>query len=443
AQLVVLLVLAIGIDYSLFLISRIREEERGGKDYRSAVVVARSTTGVAILWSGLIVALSLCGLFLMGDTVLASMALVSIISVLVTVLGSVYVLPSILLLLGRRLEFGRLPILGSRKERPLLKSWWLRLSLEFPMRTVLALSVLFAALTYFALQLQLGSTVEPTLLPRTMQSYHAFQHLEREFPDFAGIDFSVIVWGDRVDEHEDEGEFDEFYDVLNSYDSVRGPIYTEYSEDGSLLRMHFVALGWGNNPVNLNLIHDLRGEVFPKYFEPLGLSASVSGTLPFVVDDIDRYTQRTPTVFSVVLLLSLTFLLVAFRSIVVPIKAIVLNILSTLAAFGVLVLAFQKSGVPGWSFEVIESFVPPLLFSILFGLSMDYHVFLMSRVNEEFLRGKDTKAAVRSGIESTFRTITGAALIMVSVFVIIATLELPIMKELGFGLAVAVLLDAT
>ena len=176
---------------------------------------------------------------------------------------------------------------------------------------------------------------------------------------------------------------------------------------------------------------------------PLGVSAYFSGLLPFVIEETARYQSNTPKVILVVLALSAIFLLVAFRSIAVPVKALILNLLSTGASFGVLVSLFQFGLVPTWKYGVIEGFVPALLFSILFGLSMDYHVFLISRIQENVRLGDSTAVAVTRGINSTYRTITSAALIMAGVFGIIATLELSIMKQLGVGLAIAVILDAT
>lgn len=447
AQLVVLLVLAIGIDYSLFLSSRLREEMERGLGFRQGVTVARSSTGVAILWSGVIVALSLSGLFLMEDTILASMALVSIVAVGITVVSAVFVLPSLLLLLEHYFDAGRIRPLASRKntkESP--RRWWLSFAIERPLLAALLSAGFLCCLSYYAFQIKLGSTVEPRLLPSSTQSYKAFHQLETSFPDLAGIDFSVLLWndsGESIRELEDEGELVELFDSILAFDRVRGPIKTEFSEDGRVARFQFIAVGGGNVLENQRLVHHLREEVFPGVGSSLSISSAMGGTLPYVVDDIDRYLSRTPLVFGVVVLLSVGLLLLAFRSVVIPFKALFLNVFSTLSAFGVLVLVFQKFNFVSIHYEIVESFVPPLLFSILFGLSMDYHVFLMARVNEEFLSRNDTKEAVRVGIERTFHTITSAALIMVSVFGVIASLELPIMKELGIGLAVAVLVDAT
>ncbi len=445
AQLVVLLVLAIGIDYSLFIISRIREEVSGGLTFEVAVLKALETTGMAVFWSGAVVALSLCGLFLMEDTVLASMAFVSIISVIVTVLSALLALPSILLLLGPLRICGKSAKMRQETSRPRfsLVGLWLRLSTQRPLPVLLLSSGLLIFVGYFSSFMILGSTVEPHTLPHSMQSHTAFKELENKFPDLAGTDFSIIFSGTNLSEIEEEGELQPFFDILTDWASVRGPLRIDRSEDGQVLRYQYIALGSGNEEINKDLIHQLRNKYIPELLEPFGVSAGIGGTLPYVVDDIDRYWSRTPLVFATVMGLSLIFLLIAFRSLVVPLKAMLLNILSTLAAFGMLVIVFQISEFDSFNFHVIESFIPPLLFSILFGLSMDYHVFLIARVYEEYTHGSDTKTAVICGIERTYKTITSAALIMVSVFMIIASLELPIMKELGLGLAIAVAIDAT
>ena len=209
------------------------------------------------------------------------------------------------------------------------------------------------------------------------------------------------------------------------------------------MRFQYILPGDANSKPSHEFLHSIRDELIPQFLTPQGVEGNVSGNVPYVVDQSERYAERTPRVVGVVLVLSMVFLLLAFRSIAIPCKAVLLNLLSTVAAFGAMVAIFQWGIFGHWHFSVIEGFVPGLLFSILFGLSMDYHVLLLSRIQEEIHQGAATTQAVRIGIGSTFRTITGAALIMASVFVVAATLELPIMKQLGVGLAIAVLLDAT
>lgn len=433
SQLVVLLVLALGVDYSLFIISRMREEVTSGLDYVTAIRIAVAKAGTAVLWSGLTVALSLFGLLLMNDTILTSMALVSILSVVITVISVFFVLPSILLLLQERVEYGKIwkSSLNARTS-----SYVVKLSTKYPAFAFCVGLVLIGVLSSACFYLQLGTTVEPKTLPKSMQSAQAFSELAKSFPVLAGPDLSVIMTAPDLNEKEDEGELQPFLSAVAETNSLRGPIKIDRSKDSTVVRYHFVTSGSANDQSNQDLVKKLRQEIFPEELESRGITAHLSGVLPFAVDDTIRYNSRTPLVFIAVLGLCMAFLLIAFHSVIVPLHAICLNLFSTAAAFGVLVLLFQTPGV-------IESFIPALLFSILFGLSMDYHVFLVSRIQEKVLSSESTRRAVEYGVSTTYRTITSAALIMVSVFAIIATLELPIMKQLGVGLAAAVLMDAT
>ncbi|MCC6219832.1 MAG: MMPL family transporter, partial [Deltaproteobacteria bacterium] len=442
SQLVVLLVLAVGIDYSLFIISRVREEVRSGLSYASAIAKATVTTAVAVFWSGVIVVLSLCGLFLMNDSVLASMAISSISSVAITAASAVLILPALLLCLKERIERG---VIFKPKNEWMIRGsrFWLKIALNRPIITLCATTLFFMFLGSFAIRINLGSTIEPEMLPQTMQSRRAFEVLEQSFPDLSGTDFSLILYGQTVEEQHDLGELQPIIDAVLESELVRGPIKVEISKNGKVIRYHFVVLGKANDVTHKDLIERIRKDIFPNMVEPLKMKGTVGGTLPYIVDDVNRYISRTPIVFGAVVGVSLIFLLIVFRSVVVPLKALILNIFSTMASFGVLVIFFQISGIAAVNYAVIESFVPPLLFSILFGLSMDYHVFLLSRVYEESKKGRDIKMAVERGVDGTFRTITGAALIMVMVFFVIGCLSLPIMKELGLGLAVAVIIDAT
>ncbi|MCB0352657.1 MAG: MMPL family transporter [Bdellovibrionales bacterium] len=433
AQLVVLLVLAIGIDYSLLMVTRVREELRRGQNYRSAVYIARRTTGTAIVWSGVTVACSLFGLLLMDDTILTSMAHVSIVAVLLTVASTICALPALLLVFQRFVE--RVPQ-RSHETRSLLS-----ISLNRPILTLLGSIVLLLVLVSPLRHIVLGSTLERDILPSSMQSSRAYRMLEGFFPDYAGSNFWIVA---KLPHESDADEvLDEFFSTLVLEQDVSGPIEAHYSDDRTVARFEFSTSGNGNEEKNQQLISTIRNTYIPEILEPAGIKGFVSGVLPFVTDEAARYSGRTPIVLTVVLSLSFLFLLVAFRSLAIACKAIVLNLLSAGAAFGVLTFLFQGATFEGWNYGVIESFVPALLFSILFGLSMDYHVFLLSRIQEEAGKGLSTEESVRIGINNTSRTITSAALIMTCVFVIIACLELPVMRQLGVGLALAVLLDAT
>jgi len=437
SQLVVLLVLALGVDYSLFILARTREERRRGLSHEEAVIKARKTTGRTVLWSAATVALSLFGLFLMNDSVLRSMAVVSIIAVVFTALGSVGVIPSILLLNPRFSESSPRSLKISSGKR------WLLISLRHPLLVFLLIGGLMGAVSAYALQMRLGSTIDPRLLPVTLESNGGRLAVERNFPDVLGTDFSLVIEGAQLGSIEFEDKFQSVLDELHEDEHVRGPIAVTRNPTETATRYAFLATGDSNGAAARNLITNIRQNILPKLEALTGTRGYLSGRLPYIIDDAERYRSRSPVVFFAVLSLSGCLLLLAFRSIVVPIKAILLNLLSTCTAFGVIVYIFQVSSVVPWHYEIVEGFVPALLFSILFGLSMDYHLLLLGRIREEYAHGKQMSEAIADGISSASGAITSAALIMVAVFGVIACLELPVMKELGVGLSVAVALDAT
>ncbi len=443
SQLVVLLVLAIGIDYSLFIISRIREEVRSGLTYETAIIKAFSSTGVAIFWSGVTVTISLFGLFLMDDTILTSMALVSIFAVIITLISCLTALPAFLMIIQEKIEWGSFFKRNKSKNEFLLRC--LDISLDNPVIMLLCSVIFLLIFSSYALKLKFGSTVEPDLFPPSLLSAQASKKIDQHFPGYSGTDFSVLIEAQNLSILEEDGKLQDFVSNVTANDGhkVNGPIKTTWSESRKLLRYEFIASGSGNSLKNSQLIEKLYYQFIPDLEKNTGAKAYLSGTLPYIKNSIIKYSNKLFEVIALVLSLSFVFLLLAFRSIFVPLKALILNALSTASSFGVLVIVFQSNFIPQLNYGVIESFVPALLFAILFGLSMDYHVFLLSRIREYVLSGMETKEAVKKGISATSLTITSAALIMVSVFAVIATLQLPIMKELGVGLAIAVLLDAT
>ncbi|MEO6208047.1 MAG: MMPL family transporter, partial [Candidatus Limnocylindrales bacterium] len=236
-------------------------------------------------------------------------------------------------------------------------------------------------------------------------------------------------------------------DDLLTVDGLSGPVDTRLSQDGTVAILSYIMSGGQNDLANRDIVRQARTTIVPTVFGDLGgVEALVTGDAAYTADVVGFYEQGMPMVFLFVLGFSFVLLLVAFRSVVIPIKAIILNLLSTGAAYGLLVLVFQE----GWAADlldvkpgVIESFIPVFIFTILFGLSMDYHVFILTRIKEARDRGLDSDSAVERGISITAGTVTSAAAIMVAVFAVFVTLELTIIKQLGFGLAVAVFLDAT
>jgi RND superfamily putative drug exporter len=437
SQLVVLLVLAVGVDYGLFLFLRIREEARRGLDIERAISRALSSTGRAVFWSGLTVAVSVMGLLLMGDSVLASMAHVSLLAVFITMLGSLWALPAAIKLFPQ--------VLRSASTRPTASGTpvVLAYTLNHPKSAFLISLLVLMCIGSAAYFLRLGTTIEPKLMPVSMQLHKAQAKLAHYFPNFDGVDFSVLISSPQGGLEEIDEAIDDFVTELLENTAIKGPVSVEIAEPNSIRRLQFIVRGSANDTQNQKIVHWVQEDLLPKLEQRGSFKTELTGTLPYVVGEIERHQMRLPLVVVAVLVLSMLFLLVAFRSVVVPVKAVLLNILSCTAAFGILVWVFESQLVPGWDLGVVECFVPALLFCILFGLSMDYHVLVLSRIYEGTQRGMPIREAVEHGVAHTWKPITSAALIMVSVFAVIACVQLPIMRQLGFGLTVAVILDAT
>jgi RND superfamily putative drug exporter len=269
--------------------------------------------------------------------------------------------------------------------------------------------------------------------------------MNEKWPQGSTLQLQVVVT--KADEPATKEAIDRLSDELLAINGLSGPVEIRPSQDGTVALVSYVMSGGQNDIANRQIVRDVRTDVVPRIFGGLPeVEALVTGDAAYTADIVGFYENGMPQVFLFVLGFSFLLLLVAFHSIVIPIKAIILNLLSTGAAYGLLVLVFQE----GWGADilnvkpgVIESFVPIFIFTILFGLSMDYHVFILTRIKEARDRGLDTDAAVERGISVTAGTVTSAAAIMVAVFAVFVTLQLAIIKQLGFGLAVAVFLDAT
>jgi RND superfamily putative drug exporter len=284
-----------------------------------------------------------------------------------------------------------------------------------------------------------------TAFPDSLDGVQAVNLLNEKWPSGSDLDLSVVVT--RADEAPTKAAIDKMTAATLAIPGLSGPPTTTISADGHVAFVSYLMAGGSNDVRNQDIVRQVRTTVVPAAFAGLtGVRALVTGDAAYTLDVVDFYARGMPLVMAFVLTLSFALLLVAFRSIVIPIKAILLNLLSTGAAFGLLVLVFQD----GWLHEQlgfkpgpIESFIPVFIFTILFGLSMDYHVFILTRIKEARDHGLSSNEAVARGISITSGTVTSAAAIMVVVFAVFVTLELTIIKQLGFGLAVAVFLDAT
>jgi uncharacterized membrane protein YdfJ with MMPL/SSD domain len=445
SQLVVLIGLAVAVDYSLFMLTRFRTERRHGRSKLAAIDVASNTAGRAVFFSGLAVMISIGGLFLLDDPLFRSMAVGTISVVFVAVVGSLTFLPATLAILGDGVNRLRVPLVG--RDRPEGSGIWatlVRAVMRRPILAALATTVLLVAVASPVTRLHMGQA-DFTAFPDSLDGVQAVNLLNEKWPSGSDLDLSVVVT--RADETPTKAAIDRMTAAALAIPGLSGPPTTTMAADGHVAFVSYLMAGGPNDIRNQDIVRQVRTTVVPAAFAGLtGVRALVTGDAAYTLDIVDFYARGMPLAMAFVLTLSFALLLVAFRSIVIPIKAILLNLLSTGAAFGLLVLVFQD----GWLHEQlgfkpgpIESFIPVFIFTILFGLSMDYHVFILTRIKEARDHGLSSNEAVARGISITSGTVTSAAAIMVVVFAVFVTLELTIIKQLGFGLAVAVFLDAT
>jgi RND superfamily putative drug exporter len=438
--------LAVGIDYSLFIVSRYREERAHGIEKLDAISAAGATANRAVFFSGMTVVLALIGLLLIPTTIFRSLGLGAILVVLAAVVASMTLLPAILSLLGDRVN--SLRILGRKKvpgAPPRDGGFWDRITHAVMGRPVVALllaaGVLVAAGWSF-FDMNTGFSGISTL-PDDVQSKRAYAVLASEFSGGFTSPVEIVIDGDAAQISDEVAELRE----LLADDRGFGPSTVETNAASDLSVVSAPVAGDPSGEAATAAVERVRGEYAPSVFRDSDVEVLVGGATAFNKDFFDLTDTYTPIVFLFVLGLSFLLLTVVFRSIVVPIKAILMNLLSVGAAYGLIVLVFQKGvGADLLGFhqvEAIEAWLPLFLFSILFGLSMDYHVFLLTRIREHWDLTGDNANSVAHGLRTTGQIITGAALIMVAVFAGFAAGDLAALQQMGFGLAVAVFLDAT
>jgi putative drug exporter of the RND superfamily len=447
--------LAVGIDYALFIVQRYREERRRGRPKYDAIEVAGSTASKAVLFSGMTVVFALIGLFLIPTTIFRSLGLGAILVVLVAVAAMLTLVPAMLGLLGDRINWPRrekydeatVAKQQALDQEMIHKGFWGRVArvvMGHPVISLVLSVTLLAvcAIPYF--DLNTGFAGVETLPDGDVKS--AFMILDRDFSSGRLAPVDIVIDGQKTPEIE-QG-------IANLNQAIASdpkygqaaPARWDEANDLALVR---VTLGVSpNDPEAQNIIGDFRDTIVPHAFADAGANqVLVSGETAFNHDFFALVDQWTPIVFAIVLGLSFVLLMLAFRSLVVPTKAILMNLLSVGAAYGLLVLVFQKGyGADIFGFQktpTIEAWIPIFLFCVLFGLSMDYHVFLLSRIREHYDQTHQNRESVAVGLQSTARIITGAALIMVVVFAGFAAGRLVMLQQVGFGLAVAVFLDAT
>ena len=427
----VMMGLAVGIDYSLFVVSRFREERASGRAPGDAIAVAGSTASRAVLFSGATVVLALLGMFLVPHTVFRSIAVGAIAVVLVAVLAALTLLPATLSILGDRIERLRVP--GRRSESGI----WSRVAavaLRKPAVSLVAGAGVLIALAVPYASVDTGSAGVGTL-PESFQTRAAYDAIEDAFGPQGTSVAEVVVKGDRTPQL--TAAVADLRAAVED-DPAYGEPAVAVAPGGKVTRITVPVDADPAGPAATAAVKELRERYVPEAFAAApGAEVMVGGQTADEMDFAEIARDKAPLVFAFVLGLSFLVLVAAFRSLVIPLTAIATNLLSVGAAYGLLVLVFQHGD------STIESWLPLFLFTILFGLSMDYHVFLLSRIRERWLATGDTRESVAFGVRTTARLITGAALIMVAVFAGFAGGQLVMFQQMGFGLGAAVLIDAT
>jgi len=468
--------MAVGVDYSLFYLKREREERRAGHG-RDALHRAAATSGQAVLISGGTVLIAMAGMLLAGSKIFTSIGIGTMIVVFTSLVGSLTVLPALLGKLDERIDRGVVAVASATVLRALRlaktqprwlvrlkerRTWlqrlkgdrsesraWglvLRPALRFPVVSVVLSAGLLVVLALPVLNIH-TKLLSFTDLPKDIPIVKTYTEIQQAFPG-AQTPAQVVIRADDVTSQPVQLAIGQLkHDALAS-GQMSQPIQTFTNPDHTVARIEIPLAGNGDNAASIAALKTLRNKVLPGSIGQLsGAEYAVTGETAGTQDFNKTMKQRFPIVFAFVLGLAFLLLLVTFRSIVVPIKAIVLNLLSVGAAYGVLVWIFQDGHLQGLlnfhSNGGVVTWLPLFLFTVLFGLSMDYHVFILSRVRELVDRGVSTEEAVSRGIRTTASTVTSAAAVMVAVFAIFASLRTLDIKQMGVGLAVAVLLDAT
>jgi len=462
ANSVMLLVgLAVGVDYCLFYLRREREERALGRDKEAALRIAAATSGRSVLVSGLTVLVAMSGMFLSGLLLFKGFALATIIVVLIAMVGSVTVLPAVLSLLGDRVDRGRIPFLARRRDRRRaqrlhaagpaaqrgLWNGWVRMILAKPAVFAILAAGFLLALAAPALGMHTEKLSIEQQVPASTPLIQVYKQISVAFPG-SPAPAQVVVKSADIGSAANTAAIGALERAATAAGVAGGPDKVTLYRATGVAEIDIPLVGTGDDATSIHALSVLRGQIVPQTLGAVpGDEAVVGGDLAFSVDFNNQLRNSIVPVFLFVLGITFLLMLVAFRSVVIAATSIVLNLLSVAAAYGVMVAVFQH----GWGASLvgttppgaIESWLPLFVFVILFGLSMDYHVFVVSRIREARQRGMSTNEAVAHGLRTTAGTVTSAAVIMVAVFAVFGTLSMQDFKQLGVGLAVAVLLDAT
>jgi uncharacterized membrane protein YdfJ with MMPL/SSD domain len=449
SSVVLLIGLAVGVDYTMFYLRREREERAAGNGERASLEAAAATSGRAILVSGFTVMVAMAGMYIAGDPTFATFATGTILVVAVAMIGSLTVLPALLASLGDRVEKGRLPLIGRLKRRTGGRFWPALVDrvLRHP-KVAVAISLAFLfALAIPAFGLHTANT-GANGLPKDMPIVKSYDRVQAAFP--GGQDPAAVAITTADVTAPPVAKAIERLRVGVDADSRHfgGPASLRISKDHEVAEVQVPLRGDGTDDRSATALAQLRDRLIPSTVGAVGgVQTAVGGDTASSVDFNDLLAQRVPLVFAFVLTAAFLLLLFSFRSLVIPITAIALNLLSVGAAYGLVVWIFQDGHFEGLldftSTGAITAWLPLLLFVVLFGLSMDYHVFILTRIREAYDRGMSTEEAVAHGLKTTAGVVTSAAAVMVAVFAIFATLSFLDFKQMGVGLAAAILIDAT
>lgn len=434
--------LAVGVDYALFIVDRFREERRSAPSALAAMDRTARTAGRAVLFSGSTVAISLLGMFLLPTTLFRSLGAGAILVVLVALLATATLLPALLAIAGSRLDWPRRRRVQQTMSGP-SSDRLVRLVLRRPVVSALLALGILVALALPAFSMQRGTAGIESMPPGDLRD--GYEILASEFS--AGMTEPVQIVIQGKNDAATNAAIDTMIASLANDPAFGAATNRTWNANGAVALIEVPSKLPGNTTQAYAAIERLRQDIIPSAFVGTGATVLVGGDVAENADFDALLDRWTPRVLALVLGLSFVVLLLAFRSLVVPVKAILLNLLSVGAAYGAMVFVFQDGhGTALLGFQrtpTIEAWVPIFLFSILFGLSMDYHIFLLSRIREVWERTGDNARAVAEGLHATRRIITGAAAIMVVVFAAFASGDLVMFQQLGFGLAIAILLDAT
>jgi RND superfamily putative drug exporter len=442
----------VGVDYAMFYMRRMMEERDKGRSSETALEIAAATSGRAVLISGFTVMAAMAGMFLSGNAIFSSFGIGTILVVGVAMLGSLTFLPAMLSYLGQKgwLEKGRVPYIAKRRHANKGESrvWNAILNrvLARPVVSLVLAGGLLVALSIPALGMQFK---EPGTegMSRSQPIIQTLDRIDAAFPG-GSVAANVVVKAKDVTTPEVKQAIQDLHDEAIATGQLSEPSNVDVNPDKTVAVVSLAVKGKGTDAASERSLAVLRDQVVPATVGQLdGAEVATTGMTAWSKDFLDTMKSHLPLVFAFVLALAFILLLVTFRSIVVPLKAIVLNLLSVGSAYGVLTLVFQdghgEKALGFTSVGGITPWLPLFLFVVLFGLSMDYHVFVLSRVREAVDRGMKTTDAVAHGIKSTASVITSAAAVMVVTFAAFATGSDQQMKQLGVGLAAAILIDAT